>query len=337
MPTPTLTMSLRQSFRHFHVLLCAAALCAATLAAPTGAGAQPVAAGPLPATGRPLEVVASFSILADLAQRVGGERVRVHALVGAGADAHVYQPTAADARLLGRAALVVVNGLGFEGWIDRLIASAGYRGPRVVASAGVVPLTASHEGHGAVHGHAHGHRGAGKDADPHAWQDLANARRYVDNIAAALTAADPAGAAVYAANAAAYKTEIDALDAEIRKLLGALAPERRTVVTSHDAFAYFARAYGMRFVAPAGASTDSEATAADVAKLIRQIRREKIPAVFLENVSDPRLLERIRAESGARIGGTLYSDALSAASGPAATYLAMMRHNAKTLAEALAP
>lgn len=313
-----------------YALRLAATLCAATLAAPSTAQTPPAAREPLP-------VVASFSILGDLAQRIGGERVNVHVLVGPDADAHVYQPTPADAKRLGRAALVVVNGLGYEGWIDRLIASAGYRGPRVVASAGVVPLTASYEGHGAAHGHAHGHRKGGKDVDPHAWQDLANARRYVDNIAAALAAADPAGKDAYAANAGALQAEIDALDGEIRALLGALPEARRVVVTSHDAFAYFARAYGIRFVSPAGVSTDGAATAADVAKLIRQIRRDKIPAVFVENVSDPRLLDRIRAETGAKVGGTLYSDALSGPAGPAASYLSMMRHNAKTLAAALAP
>lgn len=328
MPGPNLTMP--KPFLPLRALLVAATLIAATLAAPARAQAQPAA-------GEPLSVVASFSILGDLARRIGGERVRVHLLVGPDADAHVYQPTPADAKRLGRAALVVVNGLGYEGWIDRLIASAGYRGARVVASAGVVPLTASYEGHGAAHGHAHGHRGAGKDADPHAWQDLANARRYVDNIAAALAAADPAGKDAYAANADALKGEIDALDGEIRALLGTLPPERRVVVTSHDAFAYFARAYGIRFVSPAGVSTEGAATAADVAKLIRQIRRDRIPAVFVENVSDPRLLDRIRAETGAKIGGTLYSDALSGPAGPAPTYLAMMRHNARTLAAALAP
>lgn len=337
----TMTMSLCKPFFLQHLqqaLRIAAVLCAATLTAPAAAQAQSAAGVPAaPASGEPLSVVASFSILGDLAQRIGGERVRVHMLVGPDADAHVYQPTPADAKRLGRAALVVVNGLGYEGWIDRLIESAGYRGPRVVASAGVVPLTANYEGHAAAHGHAHGHRGAGKDADPHAWQDLANARRYVDNIAAGLTAADPAGKDAYSTNASALKAEIDALDSEIRALLGALPEARRVVVTSHDAFAYFARAYGIRFVSPAGVSTDGAATAADVAKLIRQIRRDKIPAVFVENVSDPRLLDRIRAETGAKIGGTLYSDALSGPAGPASSYLSMMRHNARTLAAALAP
>lgn len=280
-----------------------------------------------PALAEPLAVVASFSIVADLTQRVGGERIRLHTLVDANHDAHVYQPTPADAKRLAGAAIVVINGLGFEGWIERLIRSSGFRGRLVVASRGVATLKPP-----APSGRAHAH-----GADPHAWQDLANARIYVDNIADGLSAADPAGRAVYHANAERLRQDITRLDGEIRARLGALPPERRVVVSSHDAFGYFERAYGVRFRAPVGVSTDAEASAAEVGKLIRQIRQEKIPAVFMENVSDPRLLERIRQESGARIGGTLYSDALSPPGGPAPSYLDMMRHNAQTLAGALAP
>jgi zinc/manganese transport system substrate-binding protein len=274
----------------------------------------------------PLPVIASFSILGDLTQRVGGERVRVQVLVGADADAHVYQPTPADAKTIGRAALVVVNGLGFEGWMERLVKAAGYRGRIVVASRGIEPLKL-----------VHGHGGKHAESDPHAWHDPANARRYVENIATALAEIDPAGKAEYVANAARLQGEIDSVDREIRAQLGVLPEARRTVVTSHDAFGYFARAYGIRFRAPTGVSTEAEASAADVGKLIRQIRAEKIPAVFMENISDQRLLERIRAESGARVGGTLYSDALSPPGGPAATYVDMMRYNARTLAAALTP
>jgi zinc/manganese transport system substrate-binding protein len=281
------------------------------------------------AAGEALPVVASFSILGDLTQRIGGDRVQVYTLVGAGADAHVYQPTPADARTLSRAKLVIVNGLGFEGWIDRLIKSSGYRGKLVVASQGVNPIRpqATSERHA---GHAHG---AG--ADPHAWHDLANARRYVANIAAALGEADPAGKAVYQANATRLDDEIAALDREIRATFKALPAERRQVVTSHDAFSYFGRAYGVRFVAPVGVSTDAEPSAGEVGAIIRQIRREKIRAMFVENIADPRLLERISRESGARIGGTLYSDSLSVAGTPADSYLGMMRQNAKALATAL--
>jgi zinc/manganese transport system substrate-binding protein len=217
---------------------------------------------------------------------------------------------------------VLVNGLGFEGWLERLIDAAGYRGPVAVTSEGVATLALEDEhGHGAV--------------DPHAWQSLANGRTYVANVARALKAADPAGAATYDANAAAYLAEIEALDQELRESFAALSPERRTLVTSHDAFAYFAHAYDLEVLAPQGAGTESEASAADVAALIRQIRDRRIPAVFVENVTDPRLLEQITRETDARIGGTLYSDALSDASGPAPTYLAMFRHNLRTLLAAL--
>ena len=288
------------------------------------------------AIAEPITVVASFSILGDLTQRIGGPRITVHTLVGPDADAHVYQPTPTDAKALARAKLVVVNGLGFEGWIDRLIQSAGYHGQVLVASRGITPLkngAAGHDHDKAINkGH---HHDAG--ADPHAWQDLQNAGQYVSNIAAALITADPAGKADFQANAEKLQGEMARLDAEIRQQLGALPAERRKVAISHRAFAYFARAYQIDFRAPSGVSTDAEASAAGVGKLIRQIKKEKIPAVFMENISDPRLLERIRAETGAKIGGTLYSDALSKASGPAATYLDMMRHNARTLASALAP
>ena len=279
------------------------------------------------ATAAPLKVVASFSLLGDLAREVGGDRIELHTLVGPDSDAHVYQPTPADAKTIAQAKLVIVNGLGFEGWIDRLIKSSGYRGSVVRASAGIKTLKLKHDEHG------HGHD---SDVDPHAWQDLANAQRYVDNIAQALAKADPAGQSVYLANAAQYKQAIATLDGELKTAFNAIAKDKRKVVTTHDAFGYFSRAYGIDFISPVGINTDAEPSAADVGRIIKQIRREKIPAVFMENISDPRLLERIRQESGARIGGVLYSDSLSKADGPAATYLAMMRHNAKTLASALA-
>ena len=277
-----------------------------------------------------LEVVASFSILGDLTQRIGGARVEVHTLVGQDADAHVYQPTPADAKTLARAALVIVNGFGFEGWIERLVKSSGYRGQVLIASNGINVLKRPHPADGKA---TSPEQDSG--VDPHAWQDLTNAMRYVDNIAQALSQTDPAGKAFYQANAAAYKKEMAALDAEIRRAFTAIPVARRKIVTSHDAFGYFSRAYGITFISPVGVNTDGEPSAADVGRIIRQIRREKISAVFMESFSDQRLLERIRLESGARIGGTLYSDSLSKPGGPAATYLQMMQHNARTLAAAL--
>ena len=228
--------------------------------------------------------------------------------------------------MIAQAKLVVVNGLGFEGWIDRLIQAAGYRGKVVTASTGIESLQRPQ---------TEGEPSRGVGLDPHAWQDLGNALRYVDNIAQALSDVDPAGAGIYRSNAAKYKQAISALDGEIRKTFNALPPERLKVVTTHDAFAYFSRAYGIRFISPVGVNTDAEPSAADLGRIIKQIRREHIPAVFMENISDPRLLERIREESGARVGGTLFSDALSRSEGPAPTYLDMMRYNVKTLADAL--
>jgi zinc/manganese transport system substrate-binding protein len=273
------------------------------------------------------KVVATFSILADLAKNVGGDRVEVATLVGPDGDAHVYSPTPADGRRLADAKLVIANGIKFEGWMSRLIKSSGTKALVVEAAKGVEPIKAEEHGHGHDHGHA--------DVDPHAWQSVANVKRYVMNIRDGLIAADPAGKAAYEANAAAYLERLDALDREVKAAVEAIPRDRRRIITSHDAFGYFQNAYGVTFVAPQGVSTEAEASAKDVAKIIRQIRREKIPAVFLENVSDPRLLERIAKESGARIGGRLYSDALSGDGGPAGTYIDMMRHNIRALSAAL--
>lgn len=274
----------------------------------------------------PLEVVTSFSILGDLLRQVGGQRVRVTTLVGAGEDAHGYQPRPSDARLVKNAGLVVANGLGFDPWLERLARSAGYRGPVILASRDARTLEM------AASGTAHDH----PEMDPHAWQDVSQARNYVATLAAALEQADPAGAAEYRNQAARFDAQLLALDQDIRQAIARLPPERRLVVTNHDAFGYFARAYGIRFLAPVGLSSNAEPTAGGVAALIRQIRQTHAPAIFMENISDPRLLERIQRESGARPGGTLYSDAL-APNPPADTYVGMMRENLRVLVAALAP
>lgn len=279
-----------------------------------------------------LPVVATMSILADLTQNVGGDRVEVTSIVGPDGDAHVYSPTPADAKRLAAARLIVVNGLGFEGWLQRLVKASGTKAKQVVATKGVTPLK-EEEGHGHDKSHGKGHDHG--DTDPHAWQSVANAKIYVTNIRDALAAADPAGAETYKANAAAYLTKLDALDVEIRLAVSRIPDNRRRIITTHDAFGYFAKAYGMEFIAPQGVSTEAEITAKDVAAIVRQVRAQKVPAVFLENVSDPRMMEQIASESGARVGGTLYSDALSKAGGPAATYLDMMRHNLHQFVAAL--
>ena len=298
------------------------------------------------------KVVATFSILGDFVREVGGERIDLSVLVGPNGDAHVYSPSPADARNLAEAKVIFVNGLKFEGWIDRLVQASGTKATVVEAAAEVKPLeTDDHghgHGHGHSHGHAHGHGHAHDDdhdekhahdhggLDPHAWQDVANAKLYVAAIRDGLAAADPEGKEVYAANAQAYLARLDALEAEVKAAVEAIPLNRRKVITSHDAFGYFAKAYGLTFIAPQGVSTDAEASARDVGRIIRQIKRDKIPAVFLENVTDPRLVERVAKETGAKIGGRLYSDALSEENGPAGTYIAMMQHNIKALNAALA-
>jgi zinc/manganese transport system substrate-binding protein len=275
----------------------------------------------------PVKAVASFSILADLVQQVGGERVAVVALVGPNGDAHVFDPAPSDASRIAAAQIVFVNGLGLEGWIDRLIKASGTRAPTIVASKGVTPIESDEAD-------PHDHR---RHDDPHAWQSVANTRLYVANIRDGLTRVDPDGRDLYAANAARYLTALEGLEGEVKAAIAKIPERNRRIITTHDAFGYFAKAYGMRFIAPLGVSTDSEASAKDVARIIRQIRAEKVPAVFLENVSDPRLMNRIAAESGARIGGKLFSDALSEPGGPAATYLDMMRNNLRAFDAALSP
>jgi zinc/manganese transport system substrate-binding protein len=274
-----------------------------------------------------LKVVATFSILGDLARNVGGERVEVTVLVGPNGDAHVYSPTPGDAGKLSGAKLIVVNGLGFEGWISRLITASGSKAPTVVASQGVKPRKLAGGHH---HGHGHGHAAN----DPHAWQSIANTRLYVANIRDALAKADPAGKSAYEANAAAYIAKLDALEREVREAVAKIPADRRRIITTHDAFGYFAEAYGITFI-PANVSTESEPSAKDVAKIITLAKKQKIPAVFLENITDPRLMQQIARETGAKVGGTLYSDALSEPGGPAPSYIEMMRSNIRELSKAL--
>jgi zinc/manganese transport system substrate-binding protein len=279
-----------------------------------------------------LPVVATFSILGDIVGNVGGDRVVVKSLVGPNGDAHVYSPSPADAKTLADARVIITNGLGFEGWLARLIKSSNTKAPNVVAATGIKPRKlAGKDSHG--HGHKHGHDHGG--GDPHAWQSVGNVKTYVANIRDGLIAADPAGKAAYEANAAAYLAKLDALEGEVREAISKIPPERRKIITTHDAFGYFKDAYGVDFIAPQGVSTDSEASARDVARIITQIRKQKIPAVFMENVSDTRLLTRIANETGAKLGGTLYSDALTDEKGPAPTYIDLIRHNIRTLSAAL--
>jgi zinc/manganese transport system substrate-binding protein len=273
-------------------------------------------ATPLRAEDR-LDVVASFSILADVVKNVGGDKVNVVSLVGPNGDVHVYTPAPSDAKKNVEAKVLFINGLGLEGWLPRLVQSAGSKARIVTVSDGVAPMQ------------------LGSAADPHAWQSVPNVKVYVTNIRDALSSADPADDAVYRANADRYLKELDALDAEVRAAIAKIPPDRRKVITTHDAFGYFATAYGIAFLAPVGVSTETEPSARDIAALIRQIRMEKTPAVFLENLSDERLIRRIAGETGAKVGGTLYSDSLTDEKGPAPTYIDLMRHNIKALTSAL--
>ncbi|TJZ74791.1 metal ABC transporter solute-binding protein, Zn/Mn family [Chitiniphilus eburneus] len=279
-----------------------------------------------------LPVVASFSILGDLVAQVGGERVSVTTLVGPDQDAHVFQPRPSDARTLAGARLLVVNGLAFEGWLDRLATASAFKGVRVVASQGVPVrhLEADHAPHGHDHDHDHG------DIDPHAWQNPRNVVVYVNNLVAALAKADPAGAAIYRRNGDRYIVQLLELDRWAAAQFAKVPKPRRKVITSHDAFGYLAARYDIRFLAPQGVSTESEPGAREVAALIRQIKAERISAVFVENMSNPRTLRQLTSEAGVAPGAKLYADALSATPEPAGTYLKMMRYNVTAIAEALA-
>jgi zinc/manganese transport system substrate-binding protein len=269
-----------------------------------------------------LKVAASFSILADMARQVGGDYIDVTALVGPGGDAHAFDPAPADAKALAEAQLFIVNGLGFEPWQQKLIEASGFSEPIIVASEGVAvrpTVDSAHDQHEAF--------------DPHAWQDVRNGVIYVKNIAAALARADAINARDYMARAQAYVAKLNTLDTDVRARFTKIPEAKRKAITSHDAFGYFGEAYGIRFLAPEGLSTESEPAAGDVAKLITLVRSEGIKAFFLENISNPRMIEMIASETGAAPGGILYSDALSPPGGQADSYIAMIQHNARTLIE----
>lgn len=278
-----------------------------------------------------VKVVASFSVLADMVRAVGGDKVAVAALVGPDADAHVFQPSPSHAKLVAGAALVVVNGLGYDGWFGRLIKASGHENEVLVASLGVATIVRPS---GRAHGRKHG--GGTLPPDPHAWQDLRNGQIYVRNIVAGLVKADPANAGHYRANGEKYLAELAALDHWARGELGAIPEDKRKVISSHDAFGYFAAAYGVTFLSPVGVSTEKEPTPKDVARLIAQMKREGVRAVFVENMTDPRLVAQIAKEAGGAVGGTLYADALSKPDGPAGSYVAMFRHNVAALRAAMA-
>jgi zinc/manganese transport system substrate-binding protein len=283
------------------------------------AGCSPGASAAEP----PVRVLVSFSILEDLVREIGGADVAVTSLIGPDSDAHVFEPSPDQLRLLAHARLFIINGLGLEGWETRLVQSAQYRGPVVVASRGITSIETTEPG------------AAVPAPDPHAWQDIKNAEVYADNIAHALEDADPGRADDYRQGLDRYQAELEALDRDVRAEVSTVPPAKRRVITTHDAFAYYGKAYGVTFLAPEGISTDSEPSAEGIAALIRQIRRERIKALFLENVSDPRLMEALAHEVGVTLGPRLFSDALSRADEPASTYVKMIRHNTAALKEGM--
>ncbi len=303
------------------------------------------------ASAKDLKVVASFSIIADFAKNVGGDRVTVTTLVGPDGDAHVYEPRPADAVAVSKADVVLVNGLEFEGFLKRLIETSATKAPVVELTKGVEPLKLSEEPAGHAHpeadeaaenGHGHDHSHGDEDGhhhhgefDPHAWQSVSNAIIYVKNVADAFCETDKAGCATYTANSEAYVAKLQELENHVKTEVAAIPQEKRTIITSHDAFGYFEQSYGLEFLAPEGVSTESEASAADVAKLVDQVKEDKASAIFVENITDKRLIEQIAKETGLKVGGTLYSDALSTMDGPASTYIEMINNNIDTIKAAV--
>ena len=288
-----------------------------------------VAVFPVHAAGE-VKAVATFSILGDLVRQVGGDRVELNVLVGPGADSHVFQPSPSQARTVRQAQVIFSNGLNYETWLRRLMKASQFKGRDVVVSRGVKAIQST-EHHGHSHGHGHDH----DEFDPHAWQDVANVKRYVTNITEALCEADSDGCAGYQRNAKNYQAELDLLDSEVRDAWRSVPLEQRKVITSHDAFAYYGQAYQVRFLAAQGANTGAEASVKGVARLVRQIKAEKIKALFVENISDPRLIDQIGRETGVKPAGALYSDSLTDSNGPAPSYVALMRQNTKALVRAV--
>jgi zinc/manganese transport system substrate-binding protein len=268
----------------------------------------------------PLKVVASFTIIADFAKNVGGDRINLTTIVGPDGDAHVYEPSPADAVAMAGADVVLVNGLHFEGFLQRLVDASATKATIAVLTKGVTPINFKPE-------FADADAAEGADTDPHAFQSIANAKIYVKNIADAFCTADAAGCDSYKANATAYNAKLDAVEGDVKAAIQSIPEEKRVVITSHDAFGYFEKAYGLTFLAPEGVSTESEPSAADVAKLVSQVKQDKAAAVFIENITNARLIEQIASETGIKVGGTLYSDALSQPEGPASTYIDLMHNN----------
>jgi len=274
------------------------------------------------ASAKTLNTVASFTVLADVVKQVGGDHVNVKSLVGPNGDPHEFEPSPDDAKALKEADVTFISGEGLEGWFEKLVSASGYSGKPIVVSTGITTRTMEDDGKTVT--------------DPHVWNSPVNVKIWVANIAKALEAADPADAADFKANAAKYSKELDDLNAYAKSVIETVPKDRRKVLTSHDALGYFGREYGVTFLSPLGVSTETEASAADVAKLIDQIKAEKVKLYFFENSNDPRLVEQVSKATGAQPGGELYVEALSKEDGPAPTYAKMFRYNVDQLSKAFA-
>ncbi|MEI8321024.1 MAG: metal ABC transporter substrate-binding protein [Alphaproteobacteria bacterium] len=268
----------------------------------------------------PLRIVSTFSILADLVKEIGGDRVHVDCIVGPDSDPHIYEPRPSDIIKISNAQIIFINGLGFEGWLERLMSAAESDGKLVVATDHIYPRLVFE---GTV------------VQDPHAWHSVANTKIYITNIRDKLIEIDPSSEKYYERRFQIFYKKLTDLDKKIREKIDKIPPERRKIITAHDAFGYFGNAYGVQFMAPQGISTESEARVHQVIFLIKQIKALKVKTIFIENISDPKLIEQIGKEAGAKIGGTLYSDALSGPEGPASSYIKMMEYNIDLLLKAM--
>jgi len=272
-------------------------------------------------SGKPI-VVATFSVLGDLVKIVAGDSVEVVTLVGPDGDAHTFEPTPKDGVSLAEADVIFENGVGFEAWLDKLYSSSKSKAKRVVVSEGLRLRTLENE------------------HDPHLWHDVKNAIHMVGVIRDKLAEADPPNADKYRANAAAYLDRLNTLDAWVVEKVGTLPKAKRKLVTSHDTFGYFADRYGFEVVGSGLESVSTEASdpsPAAFAKLVGEIKAAKVPAIFAENVHNPKLMERLAKEAGVKVAPPLFTDALGKPGSEGDTYEKMMRYNVSTIMDALKP
>jgi zinc/manganese transport system substrate-binding protein len=273
-----------------------------------------------------IPVVATFSVIADMVTQVAEDRVHLTTIVGPDGDSELYRPTMADAKTVAEAKIVFMNGINdeFEPWLEPLLKQAKFAGAKVVVSRGAKTISASEE-----------NTPSGKpkpaELDQHAWLDPKNGIIYVNNIAEALAKYDPENAAPYRARAAAYVDDLKALDTWAKAEMAAIPPAKRRIISSHDSLEYLAKAYNITLISVNGWTNNAEPSAAELARLTQQIKKERVHALFLDSITDPRVMQRIGQEAGISVGDTLYGDALSKPGGPAGTYVKMIRHDIEAL------